>query len=188
MSGKGWLPAVMGILLACSCAHADPPLIEGVLNGPAALDEIFEGNGYLQREGCLEPDCLALNDIAHSFELMRERDTPNGLTLFDPKSFNLHDFDHRIRHLLAQHPARRPLYCQILSEIAHHYDDQSEDVVGRWDIEIAALISPSCAHAVVSALPRSKAVKDLLAYAYERCVPDEPGCRFMIREPNPTAH
>lgn len=101
---------------------------------------------------------------------MDERDTPGGPPLLDPQHLNPNEYNDKVKHLLAEHLKRRPLYCHILRKIARHYDAHSEDVVGRWTMEIAALISPDCARSVVATLPHTKEVDDLLTYARDRCL------------------
>ena len=177
-------PAVVWLLLGCGSAQAkDPPkdLLASVLNGPVTIDEIFGSNGKLYDEGCQRVECLALDDIAVSFDTMRQRDTPGGQGNLDPQLFNPDVYNDKVKHLLAAHPERHAIYCRILTKIGRHYDAHSEDTTGHWAIEIASLVSLGCARSVVAALPHSSAVDEMLRYGREQCDSyAEPGCRFMV--------
>ena len=181
MFGRAWYVGIFMLIGVHSAFPGQDPLAN-VLNGSATLNQIYGANGQFYREKCLRIQCVAMDDIAQSYEILGDRDTPGGPSLVDPKLFNPDDYNEKVKHLLAAHPDRHPLYCRILRKIARHYDSHSEDVVGRWTMEIAALISSACARSVVAALPHTKAVDDLLSYARGRCLAgSEPGCRFMVR-------
>ena len=171
------------LAIAPGTPSAGSDRLDTVLNGPVtSLDEIFGANGELHQQPCTDQVCAAMDDIARSFQIFVERDFPSGPAMLDPSSYNPHDYDERARRLLAAHPDRRDMYCRILQKVAQHFDTHERDTVGRWSIEIAALISPSCARSVVAAFPYTKAVADMLADARDRCeTGPEPGCRFMVR-------
>lgn len=180
------IAAAIFLLLGIQAVPAALDPLSGVLNGPATLDEIYDANGQFRREACHEIECLAMNDIARSFEILGNRDTPGGPSLLNPQLFNPADYNDKVWRLLAAHRDRTRAYCRILSKVARNYDAKSDSNVARWAIEIAALISPDCARAVVAVVPHTMLGDEMLADAREECLtgPD-PGCQFMVRPSEP---
>lgn len=174
----------IGLLWPIATPSARAPVVPdaAILNGPANNEELAAAYRHLQRAGCTDSECLALQDVIDAFELMGYRDTPSGNTLLDPSKFDPHQFAVKLAKLLRSHPDRWPRYCGILEKLARHYQDPS---LGFQVAELSGRISSSsldCAAAVIPAFPDTRDSRDTIEITLEECEPaDHPGCAEIIR-------
>lgn len=137
--------------------------VKDALSGSMTLNTILGQTPDSTTRGCRHTACAALNDVANSLLMLKARDYPSGPALLNPQAYKPNDDNNKVRHLLATHPGRTNAYCDVLRIIARRYDQHSDAAIGRRAIEIASLISPSCAQSMVAALLKTKAVDDMLA-------------------------